>query len=156
MDCSHECRLLYAWDFPGKNTGVTCPFFLQGIFLTQESNPGLLCLLHWQWDSLPLNHLGRLPTNCISEESRHLHLTSLLLFPPVFPAELKCLHLLSNKFVPEESSVWCKVRKTRLKWMTRYSPPPHQDHLCCKSGFQPQRLFSLLDKFLWGKKKIIV
>ena len=37
--------------------------------------------------------------------------------------------------------------------MTRYSPPPHQDHLCCKSGFQPQRLFSLLDKFLWGKKK---
>ena len=25
----------------------------------------------------------------------------------------------------EESSVWCKVRKTRLKWMTRYSPPPH-------------------------------
>ena len=53
----------------------------------------------------------------------------------------------------EESSVWCKVRKTRLKWMTRYSPPPHQDHLCCKSGFQPQRLFSLLDKFLWGEKK---
>ena len=28
---------------------------LQGIFLTQESNPSLLLLLHWQVDSLPLS-----------------------------------------------------------------------------------------------------
>ena len=27
-------------DFPGKNTEVGCHFLLQGIFLTQESNPG--------------------------------------------------------------------------------------------------------------------
>ena len=27
---------------PGKNTGVGCHFLLQGIFLTQGSNPGLL------------------------------------------------------------------------------------------------------------------
>ena len=31
-----------AWDSPGKNTGVGCHFLLQGIFPTQESNPGLL------------------------------------------------------------------------------------------------------------------
>ena len=42
-------------DFPGKNTGVGCHFFLQGIFPTQESN---LRLLQWQVDSLPLRHLG--------------------------------------------------------------------------------------------------
>ena len=30
------------WDSPGKNTGVGCRFLLQGIFLTQESNLGLL------------------------------------------------------------------------------------------------------------------
>ena len=35
-------RLLCPWDFPGKNTGVGCHFLLQGIFLTQGSNPGLL------------------------------------------------------------------------------------------------------------------
>ena len=35
-------RLLYPWDSPGKNTGVGCHFLLQGIFPTQESNPGLL------------------------------------------------------------------------------------------------------------------
>jgi len=29
------------WDFPGKSAGVDCHFLLQGIFPTQESNPGL-------------------------------------------------------------------------------------------------------------------
>ena len=38
-------RLLRPWDSPGKNTGVGCHFLLQGIFLTQRSNLGLLrCL----------------------------------------------------------------------------------------------------------------
>ena len=35
-------RLLCPWDSPGKNTGVGCHFRLQGIFLTQGSNPHLL------------------------------------------------------------------------------------------------------------------
>ena len=32
---------LPSMDFPGKSTGVGCHFLLQGIFLTQGSNPGL-------------------------------------------------------------------------------------------------------------------
>ena len=43
---------------PGKNTGMSCHFLLQGVFLTQGSNPCLLSLLHWA-DSLPLSNLGR-------------------------------------------------------------------------------------------------
>ena len=35
-------RLLCPWNSPGKNTGVGWHFLPQGIFLTQESNPGLL------------------------------------------------------------------------------------------------------------------
>ena len=35
-------RLLWPWDSSGKNTGVGCHGPLQGIFLTQGSNPGLL------------------------------------------------------------------------------------------------------------------
>ena len=35
-------RLLCPWDSPGKNTGMGCRALLQGIFLTQGSNPGLL------------------------------------------------------------------------------------------------------------------
>ena len=38
-------RLLYPWNFPGKNTEVGCHFLLQGIFPIQGSN--LLSLLHW-------------------------------------------------------------------------------------------------------------
>ena len=47
-------RFLCPWNFPGKNTGVSCHFLLHGIFLTQRLNPNLL---HWQVDSLPLCHL---------------------------------------------------------------------------------------------------
>ena len=45
--------------FSSKNTGVGCHFLLQGIFLTQGLNPHLLCLLHWQVDSLPLAPPGK-------------------------------------------------------------------------------------------------
>ena len=34
-------KLLSPWDFPGKSTGLACHFLLQGIFLTQGSDPGL-------------------------------------------------------------------------------------------------------------------
>ena len=50
-------RLLCPWDSPGENTGVGC-HALQGIFPTQGLNPYLLCLLHWQSDSLPLSYQG--------------------------------------------------------------------------------------------------
>ena len=55
---SEPSRLFCPWDFPGKNTGVGCHFLLQGIFLTQRSNSHLLCLRHWQMNSLPLSHQG--------------------------------------------------------------------------------------------------
>ena len=35
-------RLLCPWNFPGKNTGVGCHALLQGSFLTQGLNLGLL------------------------------------------------------------------------------------------------------------------
>ena len=57
MDCSLP-GLLCPWSFPGKNTGVGCHFLLQGVFLTQGSNPCLLILLHWQVDCVPPCHLG--------------------------------------------------------------------------------------------------
>ena len=47
-------KLLCSWDAPGKNTGVGCHALLQGIFLTQGLNLGLLglwpcrqILYHW-------------------------------------------------------------------------------------------------------------
>ena len=40
MDCSPP-KLLGPWGFPGKSTGVGCHALLQGISLTQGSNPGI-------------------------------------------------------------------------------------------------------------------
>ena len=52
MDCS-LLGFLCPWDSSGKNTGVSCHAFLQGIFPTQGLNPSLLycrqilyCLSH--------------------------------------------------------------------------------------------------------------
>ena len=42
-------KILCPWDSSSKNTGVGCHFLLQGIFLTQGSNPCLLGLLHCRW-----------------------------------------------------------------------------------------------------------
>jgi len=42
-------------DSPGKNNGVGCHTLLQGIFLTQGSNPGLP---HCRWILYHLSHQG--------------------------------------------------------------------------------------------------
>ena len=46
---------LCPWDFPGNSPGVGCHFLLQGIFLTQGSNPGLL---HCRQTLNRLSHQG--------------------------------------------------------------------------------------------------
>ena len=53
----NSMEFLCPWDSPGKNTEEGCHSLLQGIFLTQESNPGVLhCrkILH-------LSHQGIIP-----------------------------------------------------------------------------------------------
>ena len=59
MDCSPPGSFC-AWDSPGKNTGVGCCALFWGIFLTQELNPCLLCLLHCRQILYPLSHWGSL------------------------------------------------------------------------------------------------
>ena len=52
MDCSLPGSSIHR-DSPGKNTRVGCHALLQGIFLTQGSNP---CLLHCRWILYHLSH----------------------------------------------------------------------------------------------------
>ena len=54
MDCSPPDPSVLE-DSPGKNTGVGCHAFLQGIFPIQELNPGLL---HCRWILYHLSHQG--------------------------------------------------------------------------------------------------
>ena len=57
---TEPARFLCPWDSPGKNTGVGWHDLLQGIFLTERSNPCFWSLLHWQVGSLPLVLPGKL------------------------------------------------------------------------------------------------
>ena len=61
MDC--PARFLCPWDFPGKNTGVSCHTLLQGILPTQGLNPGLLYCRRfftlWATMEVPLAVLGK-------------------------------------------------------------------------------------------------
>ena len=50
-----DCRLLYPQDFLGKSTRMGCHFLLQGIFLTQGLNRGLL---HCRQTLYHLSHKG--------------------------------------------------------------------------------------------------
>ena len=58
LDCSLPGFSVHE-DSLGKNTGVGCHAFLQGIFLIQESNPGLLHCRILQVDSLPAELPGK-------------------------------------------------------------------------------------------------
>ena len=48
-------ELCSPWNSPGQNTGVGSRSLLQGIFLTQGLNPGLL---HCRWILYQLSHQG--------------------------------------------------------------------------------------------------
>ena len=47
-------QVLLSMEFSRQEYWSVCHFLLQGIFPTQGLNPHLLCLLHWQVDSLPM------------------------------------------------------------------------------------------------------
>ena len=60
MDCSLPAPL--SMNSPGKHTEVGCHYLLQGIFLTQGSNPGLL---HCRQILYHLSYQGS-PTRCFA------------------------------------------------------------------------------------------
>ena len=54
MNCA--CQAPMSMEFSRQPTGVDWHALLQGIFPTQWLNPHLLCLFHWQAESLSLSH----------------------------------------------------------------------------------------------------
>ena len=104
-------RLLSLWDFPGKNTGVSCHFLLKGIFLIQELNLCLLYLLHWQAGSLPLSHLGNLEIKYanLHKVSWILNIIILPVFVSGLPWWLKSslvAHMVNSPPARQETQIW--------------------------------------------------
>ena len=102
-------RLLCSWDSPAKSTGMGCHSLLQGIFLTQGSNPSLL---HWQASSLPLVPPGKhkifrilhiSPFNCV-EKARKLKVSSSQLLKLKKMSWINLKYSLIFLFYPKASS----------------------------------------------------
>ena len=77
-------RILCPWDSPGKNTEVGCHSLLQGIFVTQGLNSGLLYCrqtLALQVDSLPAEPPGKPQVSHAS--AIHMHRSPFLHLRPI-------------------------------------------------------------------------
>ena len=92
MSCSSP--LFCPWDFPGKNTGVSCHLLLQCIFLTQGLNLHLLLgkwiLYHrsiWEAPKIMCALLLKPSSRLLANASRQC----LLLVPVSFPTSLLAL-----------------------------------------------------------------
>ena len=110
-------RLLCPWNFPGKNTGVGCHFFLQGICPTQGSSLHLLCLLHC-WQVSTMESHGR--SKCFT----HVSLINSHNNPKRCDQELR-LRMTVTQLVPSGAGVhtqacaimhWLSEAQTRSGW----------------------------------------
>ena len=112
-------RLLCSLNFPGKNTGVGSHFLPQGIFLTQRSNPCLLCLLHWHADSLQLMPPGKSMFyrwyNSNAERNKNLSLNlfylsnTLSLSLSGSPSSTSCMSLTNHSTFLSFSVLMCNI-----------------------------------------------
>ena len=85
-----SCNRTNPWSSPGQNAGVGSLSLLQGIFLTQELNPGLL---HCRWFLNQLNHKG-------SPQGKNTQVGSLSLLQWNFPTQESNWGLLPCKELP--------------------------------------------------------
>ena len=138
MDCSPPGSSVHG-DSPGKNTGMGCYFLLQGIFLTQRSNPHLRLLrcrwilCHWA-TAAAAKSLQSCPTQCNPIDSS----------PPGFPdpgiLQARTLQWVAISF----SKAWkwkvkvkslSRVRLLATSWTAAYQAPPSM-------GFSRQEYWS--------------
>ena len=138
--------LLCPWDFPGKNTGVSCHFLLQGIFLTQGSN---MSLLHWQADSLPLSHQGspvlNFKWNWVKQKSLENYCSDIL-----FRIFTSAYSLLTYYFINFQHSA--RIFNLLLKFSIQLNVEIH----CYKNTFVLYTfVFYFCDLWLLMKKKIL-
>ena len=100
-------RLLCPWDFPGKNTGVSCHFLLQGIIPTQGSNLSLLHLLHSLPAEPPRKPLVVQPADDLQFHANHTGMCR----------NIRC-------GVAESSKVFMFSLESQSKWLRPGSSPP--------------------------------
>ena len=103
-------RLLYPWNFPGKNIGMGSHSLLERIFQTQGLNPGLL---HCRWILYHLSHMNPFqvpPMELFSPFSSVQSLSHVRLFATPWTAALQASYPSPTPGVYSNScplSQWC-------------------------------------------------
>ena len=105
--------LLCLWDFKGKNTGVSRHSLLQGIFPTQESNPGLL---HCRQILYPLSHEGSL--------SLLVYRKTIYFCIRIFILKLYWIYFSSVQFSHSVMSDFLRPHELQHAWLPCPSPAP--------------------------------
>ena len=93
--------------------GVGCHALLQGIFPTQESNPRLLGLLHWQACSLPLSSV-QFSHSVVSDSLRPPVFTTSAILSAPSPDITTLLHLLKRSESRGEKQCFCSGNVDKL------------------------------------------
>ena len=102
-----DCSLPYSsvhGNSPGRNTGVGCHAFLEGIFQSQGSNPGLPhCRQILYWSGSPFPSPGELPNSEIKPGSPGLQVDSLPAELPGNPTQLTVVIMIT--YMPRKMAV---------------------------------------------------
>ena len=110
-------RLLCPWGFSGRNTGMGCHFFFQGIFLNQGSN---LCLLQCRQILYPLRHqipFKILKCNMLTEKKEKRFIKEMDSVMNYYEVSIQ-LHLMS------ENRTCQHLRSLLIPFPDYDSPPP--------------------------------
>ena len=118
MDCSPQrTGSSVHGDSPGKNTGVGCHAFLQGIFPTQGLNSGLP---HCRQTLYHLSHLDSILKSCLTLPTK-VHLVKAMVFPVVmYGCESWTVKKAESRRI-DAFELWCWRRLLRVPWTARRS-----------------------------------
>ena len=119
-------RPLHPWNSPGKNTVVNCHSLLQGIFLTQGSNPGLLhcrqtlyCLSHKTYSQRENLGSSRRKAICHIQGNLHKIISSFLSRNITERTEMiypKCWKKEKKKAVNQEYYIYLAKLSFKSEW----------------------------------------
>ena len=118
---------MFLCPWKGKNTGVGCHSFLQGIFPTQGSNLGLL---HCRQILYLLSHQGQYiendkPRQCIEKQRHHfaekVRIVKAMVFPVVMYACESWTIMKAECQGIDAFELWCWRRLLRDPWTARRS-----------------------------------